>query len=125
MAKHDVKVDIELHFLRWKQADEPVPLALAGSDLELNSDTIFEGTISVSPTMLYNIIKEKKEADLIPVFEMVIPEDGVKQPEIPVPDKQEKLNFKNDPANSPVEDKAPPEKQPPKKKPVDKIPKVV
>lgn len=101
---HDVKVDVELHFLRWKLADEPVPLALAADDSELNSNTIFEGTISVSPTTLYSIIKQSKEAGLIPVFEMAIPEDPQPQKSVEIDkkdDDQGKLNFQNDPPADP------------------------
>ena len=104
MAKgNDIKVDAGLQFQEWKPANQPPPMTLEGDPESLGIDTVLQGTITLSTTKFYHILKQAKEQGRVPVFTLVIPEDEEKKASPADDGKQRELEFKNDPGNSPSE----------------------
>lgn len=88
---HTMKVDVKLGFIRWKNTDEPIPVVLAGSPDELNTNSVLDGVLTLKPSKLYEIMKSANERGLKPILELTIAEDP--KPGLPTnkDDKQEKL----------------------------------
>jgi hypothetical protein len=94
---HKIKVDVKLGFIRWKFTDEPIPVVLAGSPDELNTNSVLDGVLTLAPGKLYEIMKSAKERGEKPILELTIAED--QKPGLPSTnkdDKQEKLDLEKD-----------------------------
>jgi hypothetical protein len=125
--KHIMKVYVKLGFIRWKSTDEPIPAVLAGTPDELNTNSVLDGVLTLTPGKLYEIMKSANERGLKPVLELTIAED--QKPGLPEKKKDKDqtelvLDRYPGPADPPAEELAPEGETPPpdEEKPVDKKP---
>lgn len=84
MPKGNIKADILLRLDGWVNETEPPVLNLVGSESELPVETTLTGTIEVSATRFYQIMKAQKTNGKLPLLRLMVidPDAEVKQAEL-------------------------------------------
>lgn len=97
MSKGTMKPDVMLRLEGWVKEEEAPTLTLVGPK-ELPIGTGIPGSLEMSPTRLFQIMREQKEGGKLPVFRMMVidPDAEVKREELKKQQEEDKKSPKLD-----------------------------
>lgn len=98
MPKGNIKADVLLRLDGWVKETEPPVLALVSSEDELAVSTAIVGTIEVSASRFYQLMKAQKVDGKLPLLRLVVidPDAQMKQAELEKQKKEDKKSPKLD-----------------------------